>query len=132
MSIEIKNGGIVVFTLMFLIMFAAKVFGAIDFCPWWLVFSPLWLPLLLFGLVVLILRGIAELLDAIQIQYMKSKETKNSRIRIYQIALFILMFLIMFTAKVCGAVDWSWWLIFSPVGSLVLIYISLAFLEELS
>lgn len=64
MSKETNNGGIGIFTLMFLILFTAKVFGAIDW-SWWWVFSPVWVPvaiILLVGLVVLILRGIKELL----------------------------------------------------------------------
>ena len=64
MSKETNNGGIGIFTLMFLILFTAKVFGAIDW-SWWWVFSPVWVPvaiILVVGLVILIIRGIAELL----------------------------------------------------------------------
>jgi hypothetical protein len=57
MSKETNNFKIGVFGFMFLIMFAAKVFGLIDW-SWWLVFSPLWAPIalvLLFWIVCLIL-----------------------------------------------------------------------------
>lgn len=64
MSKETNNGRIGIFTLMFLIMFAAKVFGAINW-SWWWVFSPVWVPvalILLTALFILIVRGIKELL----------------------------------------------------------------------
>ena len=64
MSKETNNGGIGIFTLMFLILFTAKVFGAIDW-SWWWVFSPVWVPvalILLTALFILIVRGIKELL----------------------------------------------------------------------
>ena len=64
MSKETNNFKIGVFGFMFLIMFAAKVFGLIDW-SWWLVFSPLWVPvalILLTALFILIVRGIKELL----------------------------------------------------------------------
>jgi len=66
MSKEIHTRGIVLLTIMFLIMFTAKVFGVLDWCPWWWVVAPIWLPfalILLFALVVLVLRGIKNFLN---------------------------------------------------------------------
>jgi hypothetical protein len=65
MSKETNNGGIGIFTLMFLILFTAKVFGAIDW-SWWWVFSPVWVPvaiILVVGLILLIFRGIKNFLN---------------------------------------------------------------------
>jgi hypothetical protein len=39
-----------------------------------------------------------------------SKETNN-----FKIGVFGFMFLIMFAAKVFELIDWSWWLVFSPL-----------------
>lgn len=51
-NININCSGIISF-LIFLVFFAAKIFGKIDW-SWWWIFSPLWIPAILVILLLIV------------------------------------------------------------------------------